>query len=175
MSIRCRGDPPQADGSPLLIVLSSNAPGLRLYPTEIILRALHDGQKQHLRYLIAMEFLDTSDYGREEALLSLGNNEGLFVVAYLIPGFNLTTISAGVVTAVVIGVVNTFIRPIVQLIALPISIVTFGLTAFLINVLLLWGVSKVVPGFTINSFTTAILASIVLSLISWFLNKLANE
>jgi len=99
----------------------------------------------------------------------------LFVVAYLIPGFNLATISAGVVTAVVIGVVNTFIRPIVQLIALPISIVTFGLTAFLINVLLLWGVSKVVPGFTINSFTTAILASIVLSLISWFLNKLANE
>ena len=99
----------------------------------------------------------------------------LFVVAYLIPGFNLTSISAGGVTAVVIGVVNTFIRPIVQLIALPISIVTFGLTAFLINVLLLWGVSKVVPGFTINSFTTAILASIVLSLISWFLNKLANE
>ena len=53
--------PPQA-GPPLLIILSSNTSGLRLYPIEIILRALRDGQKQHLRYLIAMEFLDTSDY-----------------------------------------------------------------------------------------------------------------
>lgn len=99
----------------------------------------------------------------------------LFVVAYLVPGFSVASISAGVVAAIVIGIVNTFIRPIVQLIALPISILTFGLTAFLINVLLLWGVGKVVPGFTISSFTTAILASIVLSLTSWFLSKLANE
>jgi len=99
----------------------------------------------------------------------------LFVVAYLVPGFILTGVWAAVVAAIVIGIANTFIRPIIQVIALPITILTFGLAAFLINVLLLWGVSKVVPGFTINSFTTAILASIVLSLVSWFLNKLASD
>lgn len=99
----------------------------------------------------------------------------LWVVAYLVPGFILSDTTALIVAAVVIGVVNTFIRPIVQLIALPISIVTFGITAFLINVALLWFTSKFVPGFEIASFTTAIIASVVLSLVSWFLHKLASE
>ena len=96
----------------------------------------------------------------------------LFVVAYLVPGFHL----AGFWTAaVVIGVVNTFIRPIVQIIALPISILTFGIAALVINVLLFWGASMLVPGFTIDSFLTAFIASIVLSLISWFMHKLASD
>ncbi len=99
----------------------------------------------------------------------------LWIVTRLVPGFILSDWTSALVAAVVIGVVNTFIKPIIQLIALPISILTFGLTAFLINVVLLWGVSKIVPGFTIATFTTAIIASIALSLVSWFLNKLANE
>lgn len=99
----------------------------------------------------------------------------LLVVAYIIPGFRLSSLSAAVVAAVVIGVVNTFIRPIIQIIALPISLLTFGIAAFLINVALLWLVSLIVPGFTIDSFTTAIIASIALSLVSWFLHRIANE
>lgn len=99
----------------------------------------------------------------------------LLVVAYLIPGFVLTDISAAVVAAVVIGAVNTFIRPILQLIALPISVLTFGISAFLINVALLWLTAMAVPGFEIESFVTAIIASIVLSLISWFLHSLARD
>ncbi|MFZ5933075.1 MAG: phage holin family protein [Patescibacteria group bacterium] len=99
----------------------------------------------------------------------------LFIVEYLVPGFILSDLWAAIVAAVVIGVVNTFIRPILQLIALPISVLTFGIAAFLINVGLLWLTSKFVPGFEIVSFTTAIIASIVLSLVSWFLHKLASE
>jgi putative membrane protein len=99
----------------------------------------------------------------------------LFVVEYLVPGFHLSDIWTVVVAAVVIGVVNTFIRPIVQIVALPISILTFGIAALLINVLLLYGASMLVPGFTIDSFTTALIASIVLSLVSWFMHKLASD
>jgi putative membrane protein len=99
----------------------------------------------------------------------------LFIVEYLVPGFYLSNVGAAIVAAVVIGIVNTFIRPILQLIALPISILTFGITAFLINVVLLWGTSKFVPGFEIASFTTAIIASVVLALVSWFLHRLARE
>jgi putative membrane protein len=95
----------------------------------------------------------------------------LLVVEYLVPGFHLASLTTAIVAAVVIGVVNTFIRPILQLIALPVSILTFGITAFLINVFLLWGTSKLVPGFEIASFTTAIIASVVLSLVSLFLKK----
>lgn len=98
----------------------------------------------------------------------------LLLVQYLVPGFILTDYRAAIVAAVVIGVINTFIKPIVQLIALPLSVVTLGLTAFLINVLLLWGASMVVPGFEIATFSTAIIASIVLSLVSWFLTRLSK-
>jgi len=98
----------------------------------------------------------------------------LLIVEYLIPGFILGDIKAAVVTAVIIGIVNTLIKPILQLIALPLSILTFGLTAFLINVALLWLTSIYIPGFEITNFATAILASIMLSLVSWFLHKLAK-
>ncbi len=99
----------------------------------------------------------------------------LLVVEYLVPGFELAGYQAAIVAAVIIGVVNTFIRPILQLVALPISIVTLGISAFLINVMLLWLVAYFVPGFEITSFTTAIIASILLSLVSWFLNRLASD
>lgn len=76
------------------------------------------------------------------------------------------------VTAVVIGVVNTFVRPVLQLIALPLSIATLGLFAFFVNVALLWFVSEVVPGFQIASFTTAAVAAIVMALVSAFFHKM---
>lgn len=99
----------------------------------------------------------------------------LAVVSYLVPGFVFETLWDTIVTAVVIGVVNTFIKPILQIIFLPLSIVTFGVTAFLINVVLLWGVSFMVPGFHIDSFTTAVIASIFLALVSLFLHKLSEK
>ena len=99
----------------------------------------------------------------------------LLIVAYLVPGFYFADLWTTIVAAVVIVVVNTFIKPVLQIVALPISIITFGIAAILINVVLLWGVSFVVPGFEIESFMTAVIASIVLSLVSLFLNKLYQE
>jgi len=99
----------------------------------------------------------------------------LYVVEYLVPGFQLDNIWAATVAAVVIGIVNTFIRPILQIITLPISIATFGIFALLINVALLYVASLIVPGFEIANFTTAIIASVVLSLVSWFLSRLAKD
>lgn len=99
----------------------------------------------------------------------------LLVVEYLVPGFELANFQSAIVAAIAVGIVNTFIKPIVQLIALPVSIFTFGIVAFLINVLLLWGASYLVPGFEIANFTTAVIASIVLSLVSWFLHHLARD
>ncbi|MGA3292078.1 MAG: phage holin family protein [Candidatus Microgenomates bacterium] len=103
------------------------------------------------------------------------NVAALLVVEYLVPGFHLTSLTTAVVAAIVIGIVNTLIRPILQLIALPISILTFGIAALLINVLLLWGSSKLVPGFEIANFWTALIASILLSIVSWFMHKLTSD
>lgn len=99
----------------------------------------------------------------------------LIVVEYVIPGFEFVDMQATVVSAVIIGAINTFIRPIIHVISLPISIMTLGIFAFLINVFLLWFVAYLVPGFNIDGFVTAAVASIVLALISAFLNKLARE
>lgn len=99
----------------------------------------------------------------------------LMIVEYLVPGFVLKDIWTAIVAAVVFGLVNTFIKPILQIITLPITILTLGLGAFLVNVFLLWGTSRIVPGFYIAGFWTAVVASIVLSLVTWFLHKLAND
>lgn len=109
-------------------------------------------------------------------IIRLGINVvALLVVEYLVPGFVLSDFTAAIVAAIVIGIVNTFIKPILQLIALPVSILSFGISAFLINVALLWLTAMFVPGFEIASFVTAIIASIVLSLVSWFLHKIATD
>lgn len=109
-------------------------------------------------------------------LIRLGINVfALFIVEYLVPGFIIFDISAAIVAAVVIGIVNTLIRPIIQLLALPITLMTFGIFAVVINVTLLWLCAAIVPGFEITSFFTAIAASVVLSLVSWFLHKLASD
>ena len=99
----------------------------------------------------------------------------LLVVSYLIPGFYFANLWATVVTAIVIGIENTYIRPILQILFLPLSIVTIGVTAFLINVVLLWAVSYFVPGFSIDSFLTAVISSLVLALVATFLHKLTEN
>ncbi len=99
----------------------------------------------------------------------------LLIVSYLVPGFYFEGLWATVVTAVVIGVVNTFIKPLLQIIFIPLTIITLGVAALLINVLLLWGVSFIVPGFEIDGFMSAVIGSIVLALVSLFLNKLAED
>lgn len=99
----------------------------------------------------------------------------LFIVSYLVEGFSFDSTMSIVVAAVVIGIINTFIKPVLQILFLPISIVTLGISAFLINVLLLWGTSFVVKGFHIDKFITAVIASIVLTFVSIFLNRLAED
>jgi len=98
----------------------------------------------------------------------------LLAVSYIIPGFVVADLQTAIVAAIVIGVINTFIKPVVQLIALPISFLTLGIFAFIVNVLLLMLAAHLVPGFEIESFLTAIIASIVLTLTSSFLGKLAK-
>lgn len=99
----------------------------------------------------------------------------LLIVAYIVPGFEIVDIWTAIVAAVVIGLVNTFLRPLLLLITLPITLVTFGIFAFVINILLLMLSAIIVPGFQIDGFLTAGIASIVLSLVSWFLHKLATD
>lgn len=103
------------------------------------------------------------------------NTLSLFIVEFLLPGFIISNLATGIVAAIVIGMINTYIRPIIQLITLPLSILTLGIFAFLINVFMLIVASWIVPGFEITDFWTAVLASILLTLIGWFFRHISRN
>jgi putative membrane protein len=99
----------------------------------------------------------------------------LYVVATIVPGVHIASVWSAVVAAVVIGAINTFIRPILQILALPISIVTLGVFALLINVFLFYLAAAIVPGFEVQGFGSAFLASTAMFFISWFLHKAGSD
>ena len=96
----------------------------------------------------------------------------ILIAAYLLPGVTVKGFVAAVVTALVLGLINTFIRPILLILTLPINILTLGLFTFVINALLIMLTTAVVPGFDVRNFWWALLFSFVLSLIKWALNAI---
>lgn len=81
-------------------------------------------------------------------------------------------IAPALIAVLALGIVNAVIRPIIKLIALPITCLTFGLFAFVINALMFWIVGQVVPGFHVGGFWAPLFGSIVMGLVSGALNNL---
>lgn len=96
----------------------------------------------------------------------------VFVTAYLLPGVKISGFTTALVVAVVLGVINAFIKPILIILTLPINILTLGLFTLVINVLLIILTTKLVPGFKVDGFWWALVFSIVLSLVNAFLHGL---
>jgi len=88
----------------------------------------------------------------------------ILLAAYILPGVN-TTLVGALVFAVVLGVINTFIRPIILILTLPINIVTLGLFTLVINAGLILLSAKIAPGFGVDGFWWALLFSAIVFLI----------
>ena len=99
------------------------------------------------------------------------NALAFYVVAYLVPGVTITGWEALLVVAVVWGVLALLLKPILVLLTLPINILTLGLFTFVINALLIMLMSRLVTGFKVEGFTTALLAAIVLALVNLVLSR----
>ena len=99
------------------------------------------------------------------------NALAFYVVAYLVPGVTITGWEALLVVAVVWGVLALLLKPILVLLTLPINILTLGLFTFVINALLIMLMSRLVTGFKVEGFTTALLAAIVLALVNLVLTR----
>lgn len=89
---------------------------------------------------------------------------------YIAPG--LAGVEGLLIAVVVFAVVNAVVRPIVQLVALPLSCLTFGLVGLLINALMFWIVGQVTPGFHVRGFWAPLFGSVVMGLVSGALNNL---
>jgi putative membrane protein len=92
---------------------------------------------------------------------------GLWVASQLLDGLHFTTPSKLALAAVLLGIVNAFVRPLAFILTLPITIVTLGLFLLVLNAGMVALVAWVVPGFTISSFWTAVGAAIIVSIVSW--------
>ncbi|HCR52502.1 TPA: hypothetical protein DIV48_02520 [Candidatus Kaiserbacteria bacterium] len=88
------------------------------------------------------------------------------IAAYVVPGVTVTPVSA-LIAAVVLGALNLFIRPILMILTLPITILTLGLFSLVIHAFLVLLASYLVPEFTVANFTAALLFALVLAVINW--------
>ncbi|MFP4514475.1 MAG: phage holin family protein [Parcubacteria group bacterium] len=99
----------------------------------------------------------------------------IFISAWLIPGASVSGFWAGLLVALVLGVVNAVIRPLLLVLTLPINILTLGLFTLVINALMVLLVAAIIPGFIISSFWIALIFSIILSIIVWILEALLDK
>ena len=100
------------------------------------------------------------------------NALAFYVVAYLVPGVTIAGWEVLLVVAVVWGVLAILLKPILILLTLPINILTLGLFTFVINALLITLMSRLVAGFRVEGFGTALLAAVVLALVNLVLNRI---
>ncbi|HXJ50953.1 MAG TPA: phage holin family protein [Burkholderiales bacterium] len=100
------------------------------------------------------------------------NAAALAAVAYLMPSVTISSAGAALAAALVLGLVNALIRPVLVLLTLPVTVLTLGLFIFVINGLLFWAVGSFVAGFHVAGFWAGVLGAIVFSLISWALSHL---
>jgi len=94
----------------------------------------------------------------------------ILAASYLIEGIRVAGLFSAFFAAAILGILNAFLRPILILLTLPVNVLTFGLFTFVINALLLLMVSGVIAGFEVRGFWTALLGSLVISIVSWLLN-----
>ncbi len=100
----------------------------------------------------------------------------LLITAHVVPGFHVKSFVAAAIAAVILGLINATIRPILVVLTLPLTVLTLGLFIFVINAVILLLVSSLTPGFgfTIAGFGPALLGSIVLTVVASVLSLLVR-
>ncbi len=99
------------------------------------------------------------------------NAIALILVAYIIPGVHVSGIGGAVVAAIILGIVNAVLKPILVILSLPLEILTLGLFTFVINAVLFYLVAKLGIGLSVDGFGAAFLGALVLSIVSFILSS----
>lgn len=109
-------------------------------------------------------------------VIRMGANAiAILLIAYLLPAvMSADGPMAALAAAFVLGLVNAIVRPLLVLLTLPVTVVTLGIFLLVINGLLLWLVSAIVPGFHVNGFLGAVAGSLLISAISWILTRVVG-
>ncbi len=99
----------------------------------------------------------------------------IIITAYLLPGVTVEGIFAALVTALILGLINAFIKPLLLVLTLPINILSLGLFTLVINALLILLTSAIVPGFAVKNFWWALLFAVILAIVRFALRDLGGQ
>ncbi|MFP5417746.1 MAG: phage holin family protein [Gammaproteobacteria bacterium] len=105
-------------------------------------------------------------------LLWLLNAVALLAVTWLLPSIHIEGLGAALLAALVLGFINTLVRPVLALLTLPITVLTLGIFYLVLNGLLFWFASALIPGFAVSGFLSALLGALLYGVIAWALAAL---
>lgn len=105
-------------------------------------------------------------------LVWLVNTLALIAVAYLMPSISVASFWSALVAALILGLVNAVIRPVLFVLTLPVTVLTLGLFIFILNGLLFWFVGSFIEGFVVQGFWSGVFGAILFSIVSWALSAL---
>ncbi|MGO1253890.1 MAG: phage holin family protein [Alcaligenes aquatilis] len=100
------------------------------------------------------------------------NAVALLVVAYILPGIVVASFGSALIAALVLGLLNTLVKPLLIVLTLPITIVTLGLFLLVLNALVFWFAGSILKGFQVEGFWWAVIGAVVYSLVSGLLSGL---
>jgi len=99
----------------------------------------------------------------------------IIIASYLLEGIRISSFFSAFFAAAALGILNALFRPILLILTLPINVLTLGLFTFIINALMLKMASGVISGFEVQGFWTAVIGSLIISVISWLLNSFISD
>ena len=105
-------------------------------------------------------------------LLWILNAVALLAVTWLLPSIRVDGFGSALLAALVLGFINTLVRPVLALLTLPITVVTLGVFYLVLNGLLFWLASALLPGFQVGGFISALLGALLYGVIAWALSAL---
>lgn len=108
----------------------------------------------------------------ELILIWILNAVALLVVAYILPGITVASFGSALIAALVLGLLNTLVKPVLIFLTLPITVVTLGLFLLVLNALVFWFAGSILKGFQVNGFWWAVAGAIIYSLVSGLLSGL---
>jgi len=105
-------------------------------------------------------------------LLWILNAVALRAVTYLLPSIQVSGFGAALLAALILGFINTLVRPVLAILTLPITLLTLGIFYLVLNGLLFWLASALIPGFNVAGFGSAVFGAILYGVIAWALSAL---
>lgn len=95
-----------------------------------------------------------------------------YIASKILPGVQISDIKTAILVALVLALLNAFLKPLLVMLTIPITIITLGLFLLVINILIIFLADKIVPGFSVDGWLTALLFSLIVSLITYILDAI---